>query len=216
MMQENEILNRVIGAGGPLGAVGLDLNDLLSDEEANALRDTIATFLVAAADENAGVTVTTEQLPPGNDFKSIIYKSAGVRTNKLLAFSFRDAATETALPLLGITLTIYTGKWGLATIPQVAGVLKTLWSKLVVLRRPADGDAIDVLNALVRIRTKHIVAAVKDHPTSLEIETDSGLSRDAAMAALKSLRTRGVVEVVTWAEQTDDVNHLYNRWKVKL
>jgi hypothetical protein len=213
MMQENEIFKRVID---PLGEQGLALNDRLSNDEADELRETLTQFLLSAADENSGVVVTAEELRPGHDLKSIIYTGSGPKTNKLYAFTFKDAATEAAFPILGIVLAIYTGKWGIATIPQVAGVLKTLWSKLIILKRPEDADAIDVTNALVRVRTHHVLSGSNEHPTSTEIETDSGLPREAVIAALKTLRSRGVIEVSTWAGQTDDVNQLGNRWKVKL
>jgi hypothetical protein len=125
--------------------------------------------------------------PLGHDFKSILYKGAGPKTNTILAFAFKDAATETFFPLLGIALAIYTGKWGAATIPQVGSVLKTLWSKLVLLKRPVDADAIDVLNALVRVRARHVMSESKSHPTTIEIEIDSGLSKNLVIDALKSL-----------------------------
>jgi DNA-binding transcriptional MocR family regulator len=95
-------------------------------------------------------------------------------------------------------------------------VSKTLWSKLILLRRPQDADAIDVLNALLRVRAEHVLNSDKQYPTTREIETNSGMSRDGVIAALKSLRSKGVIEAATWAAQTDDMTQDENQWTVKL
>jgi len=213
MMQENEIIGRTLGA---VGGEGIALLGKLSESEKSELRVTLANFLVSAANENAGVTTGVEELPSGHDFKSILYKSAGPKTNRILTFAFKDAAVETVFPILGIALTIYAGKWGVATISQAGSVLKTLWSKLVVLKRPEDADAIDVINAIVRVRAQHVLGGLNGHPTSLELETNSGLSKDALVAALKTLRSRGVIEASSWGGQTDDMNQQGNHWKIKL
>jgi DNA-binding transcriptional ArsR family regulator len=76
--------------------------------------------------------------------------------------------------------------------------------------------AIDVLNALLRVRAEHVLNGDKQHPTTREIETNSGMSRDAVTAALKSLRSKGVIDAATWAAQADDMTQDENRWIVKL
>jgi hypothetical protein len=211
MMQENEIIGRTLGT---FGKEGNALLGKLSKSEVSELRVTLAHFLVSAANENACVTASTVELPSGNDFKSILYRTA--KTNRILTFAFKDAAVEALFPILGIALSIYTGTWGVATIPEAGGVLKTLWSKLVVLKRPEDADAIDVVNAIVRVRAQHVLDGSNEHPTSLELETNSGLSKDALIAALKTLRSRGVIEASSWVAQTDDMTQQGNRWRIKL
>ncbi len=133
-----------------------------------------------------------------------------------MVFSFKEAAIETTLPLLGIVLTIYTGKWGLASIPQAASVLKTLWSKLIVLKRPEDADAIAIVNAIVWVRARHVLQGANEHPSNHELEIESGLSRDSLIVALRSLRSRGVIEASPWAAQTDDFTQQGNCWKIKI
>jgi hypothetical protein len=213
MMQENEIIGRTLG---PFGEEGRALLGKLSKSDVSELRVILANFLVSAAKENDCVTSATEELPSGNNFKSILYTTPGPKTNRILTFAFKDAAVETVFPILGIAWAIYTKDWGIATIPEAVSVLKTLWSKLVVLKRPEDADAIDVINAIARVRAKHVLDGSNEHPTSLELETNSGLSKVAMVAALKTLRSRGVIEASSWAAQTDDMNQQGNRWKIKL
>jgi hypothetical protein len=213
MIQENELLGRTFKA---FGTEGIALLRKLSKSDQTELRETLAQVLVDAAKDSAGVVAATEELPSGNDFKSILISTAGPKTNRIYTFTFKDAAVETMLPILGIALTIYSGKWGIAAIPQVGGVLKTLWSKLVVLKRPEDADAIDVVKAIVRVRAQHVLDGSDEHPTNHELEADSGLTKDALLAALKSLKSRGVIEASTWVAQTDDMSQQSNRWKVKL
>jgi hypothetical protein len=210
MLQENELVGRAIGQLGDLGPA---LHKQLSAAERAEIKSALAEFLCSQSDH---VTISQRELPGQGDLKSMLYRSAGPRTDTVVCFAFRDAATETMFPLLGIILTIYSGKWGLTTIPQAAGVLKTIWSKLVVLRRPADAGAIDVLKAIARSRAKHIVSGSDDHPTTGEIEIDSGLSNDAVVAALRTLRSRSVIEIDKWDAQTDDMDQPHNRWRIKL
>jgi hypothetical protein len=213
MIQENELLRRTFK---DFGTEGIALLQKLSKSEQNELRETLAHVLVDAAKDNAGVTAVTEELPAGVDFKSIYISGSGRKTNRIYSFTFKDAAVEMMLPVMGIALTIYTGKWGIAAIPQVGAVLKTLWSKLVVLKKPEDADAIDVVRAIVRVRAKHVLDGSNEHPTTHELERDSGLATDALLAALKTLKSRGVIEASTWAAQTDDMSQQGNGWKVKL
>jgi hypothetical protein len=213
MMLEREIIGRTMGAYGEEGKA---LLGKLSKSDVNELRVILANFLVSAASENACVTTGTKELPSGSSFKSIVYKSPGAKPNRMLTFTFKDAAVETVFPILGIALAIYTKGWGIETIPEALGVLKTLWSKLVVLKRPEDADAIDLINAIARVRVKHVLDGSNEHPTSLELETNSGLSKVGLVAALTTLRSRGVIEASSWAAQTDDMNQEGNRWKIKL
>jgi hypothetical protein len=173
MMQENEIWAEVLN---PIGQLRDAFDAKFSNEEVKEISSVLAEFLVETGNDNAGVQVDTEDLPTKSTFKAVIYKSSNPRPNKILCFTFKDAAFEAAFPLLGMALTLYAGKWGPA-IPQAAGVLKTLWSKLVLLKRPEDSDAIDVLNALIRKRAKNVVDGDKEHPTTHEIEIESGMPR---------------------------------------
>ncbi|MDA9483447.1 hypothetical protein XI07_15795 [Bradyrhizobium sp. CCBAU 11445] len=214
MMQENELLVRSLEN---LGADGDALLDMLSSEDEQKLRDALAGFLVDTANSGGAVETATADLPAGQNFKSILYRTPGAQTNRILTFKFKDAALDTIFPILGIVLTIYTtGKFALPAIPQIAGVLKTLSSKLVVLKRPDDANAIDALNSICRVRAKHIRSGANEHPTTAELERDSGLPMDALIAALKSLRSRGLIEATAWGAQTDDMSDMGNRWSVAL
>lgn len=212
-MPENEMLKRVVS---PLGKQGAALGAKLSQTEYDELLKALAGFLVDVSKEGDEVTVNTEKLPASSDFKSVVYTGSGPKPNTMLVFSFKDAVSETMFPVIGLALTIYTGKWGLASIPTAAGILKTLWSKLIKLKRPDDANAIDVIQSLERVRTHHILQGANAHPTTKEITEDSNLPSDSVVSALKFLKGRGIIECRAWAKQTDDFVQPDNVWGIRL
>lgn len=140
----------------------------------------------------------------------------GDKTVRLYTFGLRNAGTETALPLLGIALTVFTGIPGWSLVPQVGGVLKTLWSKLVVLERPEDGDAIDALEALVALRAERYAKGDDSLPKSGELMAALGWAADRLKPVLSSLNGRKIIEATAWGGQRDDVIHPDTSWRVKL
>lgn len=184
-------------------------------EQLDTIRDSLAELLLTEA-ESGQVPIGTRDLdirPPKN-FKSVMYRSRG--STKIIAFNFRDAAYETTLQILGLSILLFTNGPSLSTIPQLGGILKTLWSKLVVLRRPSDSDAIDVLEALIRVRARFIASKQDIYPTTAEIQCNARLSTESAKLAFTKLRSRGVLKVVTWGGQQEDVSNAANRWAVTL
>jgi hypothetical protein len=165
---ENELLGYVLR---PLGDDAAEIADVLSDDDAALLRTTLREFLVAEAAAGDDVIQRTVSVPKATKLGSVLYRDGGKRdSNTLVAFTFKSAAAETALPLLGIALTIFTGKWGLGSVTPVASVIKTLWSKLIVLRRPADGEAIDVLETILRARARLLASGRREYPTTAEVK----------------------------------------------
>ncbi len=79
LIQENELLGKTLGR---FGKEGIALLNELPASDAGELRVALANFLVDLAKENTAVTVDTEILPSSTDFKSILYKSGGVQTNR--------------------------------------------------------------------------------------------------------------------------------------
>jgi hypothetical protein len=212
---ENELLGFCLSR---FGNRAIAVVDTLSEEEAETWRMSLATFLVDESKQGESrVEVAEVDVPDGRDFKSVIYRDRGAGgTRKIVCFSFRDAAFETALPLLGVAIAVFTGKFAVGSIPQVAGILKTLWGKVIVLKPPADNDAMNVLESIVRVRAATVAAGGKEYPTTGEIERQTALQRDLIGRALSRLKSLAVVEAVQWAGQADDLLHPENRWKVKL
>jgi hypothetical protein len=213
---ENELLGYCLR---PLGEQAGNVAEALSDDEAEAWRQTLANFLLAEAAQGdaSPIQISTVEVPAIRDFKSVLYRDEGIGgSKKIVAFNFRDAAVETALPLLGIAIIVFTGKWGIAILPQIGGVLKTLWSKLVVLKRPDDAEAIDVLEALVRVRARHVTSEHAEYPTGAELKHETDMASDLVKRALARLKAQGVIEAVSWGGQSEDVGHLGNRWRIKL
>ncbi|HEX3129774.1 MAG TPA: hypothetical protein VH394_20735 [Thermoanaerobaculia bacterium] len=211
---ENELLGYCFL---PLGEDAGALADSLTDDDAEALRTALAELLIDQAAEDGLIETGAVEVPAVQDFKSILYRDSGKGgTRKVVAFSFRDAAVETALPLIGIAITVFTHKLALATLPQIGGVLKTLWSKVVVLKRPADSDAIDALEAVVRIRARQVAKGGEDYPTTAEVERHLDRQTETVRRALTRLKSSAVLEVVSWGGQTEDVGHPGTSWKVRL
>ncbi|MFL6258632.1 MAG: hypothetical protein ACJ76Y_02870 [Thermoanaerobaculia bacterium] len=213
---ENELLGFCYR---PLGEVAIALADKLSDEEAEVLRTALVNFLLDETKHGSAslVDVTVVEVPVARDFKSILYRDGGTDgTKKIVTFSFHDAVIEIALPLLGIAITVFTGKWGIVTLAQIGGILKTLWSKLVTLKLPADADAIEVLEAIVRVRARRISKGSEEYPANVDLEQELDLPSEAVYRALSRLKSLAVIESVNWGGQAEDVSHPANQWRVKL
>lgn len=110
----------------------------------------------------------------------------------------------------------FTGKFAIAAVPQIAGILKTLWGKVVVLKLPVDKDAIEVLESIIRVRAANVAAGGKEYPTNAEIEQETSLQRESTGRALSRLKSLAVIEAVQWGGQAEDMGHPDNRWKVRL
>jgi hypothetical protein len=213
---ETELLGYCLA---PLGEAGAALADKLDDEEAESIRRALAGLLAeeASRGEVCLVGMSAIEVPAHKDLKSILYRDTGVGgTRKIAAFGFRDAAVETWLPLLGIAIAVFTGRWGISSAATAGGVLKTLWSKLVVLKRPADADAIDTLEAVTRIRARWVADGGKAYPSNADLEREMDLAPEAIERALKRLKASSIIEVVSWGGQKEDLAHPGNQWRVRL
>jgi hypothetical protein len=179
------------------------------------IRHGLSELLLAEAKSGQVPVITQELTIQGpRNFKSILYR--GRSGSKIVAFTFSDAVTETMFQILGLAIALFTTGLSLANMPQLGGILKTLWGKLVVLKPPSDSDAIDVLEALVRVRARHIVSNIELYPMMQEIQIEARLSTESAKVAFTKLRSKRIIEVVTWGDQEEDVANLGNRWKVIL
>lgn len=214
-MKETQILASTLN---PLGPLAPELVKKMSAGELSALNGALMSFLEdAAGHEGAGITRASHELSDEPWVAhSILTPNADKKRNVIVSFSFKDAAIEAAFPILGLALTLYGGHGTPATIAQVGGALKTLWSKLIVLKRPQDADAIDTVGAIVRARALYVIVATDEHPTTADLENSSGIPAASLVSALKLLKTRGVIEAASWAAQEDDMNHPGNRWRIRL
>lgn len=187
---------------------------LLEPKQLEEIRAKLAQLLLEEAGrENAHVVAQEVAVPVPPDFKSVISIGKG---NRIIAFNFTDAAVDSALQILGQAIALYTVGLGPASVAPIAVILKTLWGKLVVLKRPGDSDAIDLLEALTRVRARCLNSNEHAHPTTLDVQSDSRLSAESAKLAFSKLRTKGIVKIVAWGGQEEDVAHLGNRWAIKL
>jgi len=216
-VKENEVVGYCLRV---LGDDAEALVETMNEEAFAALQESIVRFLdeEAARGDASPFARTDLDLPPGvKPFRSILFEDRGSNgSRRIVAFSFREAASATALQLLGIALAVFSVKLTLAAVPQILGVLRTLWSKVIVLGRPADDDAIDVLETIVRLRAKRRVNGDATLPTLREIQGALELEGDMVVRALQKLSSLAVVEVVIWGGQGGNLADSDNAWAVKL
>jgi hypothetical protein len=212
---ENELVGFFFA---PMGADKVELARQLGFEQTNTLRQALAEALLdeeAVSPSLVDSTVAEIEQPPS--FKSILLKRGrSIDNRKIVVFRFKDAFKETALPLLGILIAVFSGTLALASVPAALGVVKTLWEKLVVLRSPEDTNAIRLLEALGCSGAANLAANRPAAPTWEQILAASDLAAKDAANALKLLRGKAIIEIDSWGGQAEDVEHLSNRWKVRL
>jgi len=195
---------------------GLDAAALLqslSDRRHADIERLLVQVLLQEA-EVGRVAVQAHELDAPTGWGAVLHRRRDGKSQVVYSFAIRDAATETALPILGLLLTV------LAATPWVpwvqgAAVVKTLWGKLVRLRRPEDGEAIDVLDALARAAARQRWAEGAPAPTAVEIAQEAGIEIARAIAALTRLERESVVEVAEWAGQRGETAAEGNRWRVR-
>jgi hypothetical protein len=210
---ETELLRTALR---PLRDQRLAVVDTLDDTEAEAVRQALAGVLLEEAEAGTvGRRHVALVVPPG--FKSILYRREGDDgVSQVVVFNLQDAATETAISLLGVLVAVFTGSWSFGTVISAAGVAKTLWSKLKVLRRPEDAEAIEALEALARARAKLFTAGHNEAPSTAQIEAEAMLPAEALRRALGRLKTLRVIEVARWAGQAEDMAPPGTTWKIAL
>jgi hypothetical protein len=211
---ENEILGFFFA---PLGAEKVEIARQLGAEPTGNLREALAEALLDAEEASPGLvesSVVSMDLP--TPLKSILFKLGRSHDSRqLVAFSFSDAFKDSALPLLGIFLAVFAGTVSLATVPAALGVAKTLWQRLVILRAPQDADAIHLLEALGCAGAANLADRRTIAPTWEQTVAQSGLDPKQASLALRSLRSKAIIEIESWGGQREDLDHLANRWKVR-
>ncbi|MFZ5781440.1 MAG: hypothetical protein ACOY4R_14705 [Pseudomonadota bacterium] len=209
---ENELLGFFFK---PLGAEKVELSRQLGPDRTDKLRCALAQALVEAKDPRLVETAEAViDVPPA--FKSVLFRGGGPdERRKVVTFSFKDGFSDSALPLLGILVAVFGGPLALSTGVAAAGVVKTLWQKLVILREPEDAAAIRVLDAVGRTGAANLTREGKA-PTWREIHAATRLDAKVAVTALKFLRGKKVIDVESWGDQAEDIENPLNRWKVRL
>lgn len=203
----------------PLHRQQIHIEATADEAHLDAVHDALVALLSQEAARGDRVERTERDVPAAAAprLKSIVGRQTeDGRTVRVYTFGLRDAGVETALPLLGIALTIFTGIPGWSLVPQVGGVLKTLWSKLVVLERPADSDAIDALESLVALRAGRYANGDPALPSSADLIAALEWPAERLKPVLSGLNGRKIIEATAWGGQRDDVIHPLTRWRVKL
>jgi len=209
---ENELIGYFFK---PLGTEKVELSLHLGPEMTNNLRHALVEALVDSGDPLL-VESSEAAVDVPASFKSILFESGrSDDRRKVIAFSFKDGFTDSALPLLGILVAEFGGPLTLASGVAALGVVKTLWQKLVILREPQDAHAIRLLDAFGRVGAANLSGNGKAAPSWQEIVAATKLDAKDAITALKLLRSKAVVEIESWGAQAEDLDNLANRWKVR-
>ena len=212
---ENELLGYFLRpAGGDKVAVSKELGT----ERLAILCNALAETLLTESEKSASlVEVEMVKIKDATSFKSVLFrKGRTTQSREIVAFSFKDAFSETALPLLGILIAIFSGPLAWASVPAILGVMRTLWKKLVVLRGPKDEHAIRLLETLARAGAADLVASRPASPLLESLVAASGLSSTDALKALERLLAKEVVEIASWGGQAGDIGNTQNRLRVRL
>jgi hypothetical protein len=209
---ENEVLGFFFN---PLGTEKVELSRHLGPEMTNNLRHGLVEALVDS-DDPALVESSEAAIDVPPAFKSILFeRGRSDDRRKVIAFSFKDGFTDSALPLLGILVAVFGGPLTLASAVASLGVVKTLWQKLVILRAPQDTHAIRLLDALGRVGAANLTGSRKAAPRWQDVVAASKLDAKDALTALKVLRGKAIVEIESWGGQAEDLENLANCWKVR-
>lgn len=214
MVRENELLADMFDRA----LAPVDLIVALGRERSDYLREAFSHLLVEQADSGApGITYTVEELAAPPVFKSVLYEKGGYAGSRaLLVFNFGIGFSDTALPLAGLLIALFSGPLALASAVAALGIAKTLWSKLVILRSPQNDDAISLLKSLAVAKEAEIRHGFKTDPTWQVWLSASGINDHSAVNALKFLNASKIITASEWGDQAGDLENPENRWRVCL
>ncbi len=210
---ENELLGLFLKR---LDGRQVELVETLGEEASDQLRQALAAFLNNQAQNGDGryVTVEESEHPSPPDFKSVVWRGGAPGRARLLAFNFKNAFTDSALPLFGLILSLFGGPLTWASLPSGLELMQKLWSNLSLLKEPENADAIVLLDALVKAKAKHALAKSADLPSWSETLLELGPASSNPSAALDFLLEKKIVEIRSWGGQAGDKLHPDNRLTV--
>jgi len=147
--------------------------------------------------------------------QSILLRRGEARgRHTIVTFNFKDVFLESGAPLLGLCVLLYLQANAAFAVPGIYQIGRTLLNKLHILRRPADADAIDTLDALLALRAARIWQTNAAWPTTRELAERRGVSLDEITPSLRRLVELEVIECGNWGGQADDFSHQDNGWRV--
>lgn len=188
--------------------------DGLSDAEHDACQALLIDILRSET-EAGRVTVADLYTPQQKKLHSIIYGGNGSSADKLVAFNFADAATESLFPVGGLLVTAVAGSFDLDSVQQVADSVGTMWKNLIVLRSPQDDDAIAAARAVGKCLISLKQAGLPPQPSTGELALASGLPLAQLGPALNRLHGLKIIAVAAWGTQADDYIDAGTRWKLR-
>lgn len=180
--------------------------------------------LLCAEQQTGKVKCTYVAPPKTGDLAARIFtvKDSGGDPTTIF-FNITDAALETALPIVGIFLTLLFAKPTPETAVSIASVAKSMWSHVVSLSVSRDAVALEVLRTIGAIRASRFAGFPEDRivaeefPSTEQICTRiQGLSDVQVCEGLKRLEAIRLIECKNWGDQKGDLSHKANRWGERL
>ncbi len=185
------------------------LRDLLDAEQRKAIVAAIR-FAFDTLAEHEGVEAEPVPLVGIGGFDSVLYgKRSG---DTIIAYSFSGLVSDSFIPLFSAAVGFFTNSLGLSSAASAISGIRSLLKNASLLRRPGDDDAIEVIRAVIAVRTQGSNFSTDHDPRTDEIIQACGLGEDRTMKALKALRDRKILKVKHWGGQRDDVTDLFNSW----
>jgi hypothetical protein len=136
------------------------------------------------------------------------------RPNKMLFIRFKDAAPVVGISLVALAIAV--AMLSPAAIAPALTTVKGVYDNVVLLKSPADDDAMQAYEVLLRDAAEHVV----DHTTTAytgitiaQVLEFGGPSPERVRTALKRLKEVGLAEVAAWGDAAGDLGHDGNRWR---
>jgi hypothetical protein len=189
-------------------------HDGISRDQNTAIASVLKEILLRES-ETGDVTATALHVEQEKVLHSILAGGAISSSDKLVAFSFTNAAKESALHLLGLVFAVSSsGHWEPKNLPQTLGAASSLWKNLVILHSPQDDDAIATARAIGILRLRSKWEPQARGASNQALLDFTGFSTARLADALKTLHELHVIEPMQWGNQSNDYTHGGNCWRI--
>ena len=139
------------------------------------------------------------------------------RPNKMLFIRVKDAAPVVGISLVALAIAV--AMLSPAAIAPALTTVKGVYDNVVLLKSPADDDAMQAYEILLRHAAEHFVedtTTAYAGITIVQLSECGGPSPERARTALKRLKEVGLAEVAAWGNASGDLDHDGNRWRHRI
>lgn len=189
--------------------------DRIFEEAGTPVVDELNDMIAGLLDQELSVWVKKlprHRVQSGTGYGATIRKSSrGGRTVAITFYKIENSRVPLVLGIIGLTAGICLMS---LTLPlTVVGLSYTLYKNVVSLHTESDEDAIAIYQAYLYAR----LAKQNRLPTTQEInEADPSMDPVRTRNALKTLESKGILKVASWAGTQNDWENPNNEWRLPL